>query len=50
MHPGCPWGFAVQDPCSLAAIEGGVPVTSQGKNREWEMTHFCSIRPLKMKL
>lgn len=50
MHLGCPWGLAVQDPCSLAAIEEDVPVTFQGKNREWEMTHFCSICLLKMKL
>lgn len=44
MYLGCPWGLAVQDPCSLADIKDDTAVTFQ------DFTPFCSSCPLRMKL
>lgn len=50
MHLGYPWGLAVQDPYSLTDIKDDTPMTFQGKYWEWEITPFCSLHPLRMKL
>lgn len=50
MHLGYPWGLAVQDPYSLADVEGDTHVTFQGKYCEREITPFCSLCLLRIKL